>query len=125
MSPTRLGEEFEGGEVVSTLRAALDHHSIEYREQFPVDTVTPKAISTRNGQLLNYDLLMLLPPFRGTGAVTGLDLTDKEGYIRVDKTMRVRFGANICRGRLRQLQRAEARTYGGESSRSCRRECRF
>jgi sulfide:quinone oxidoreductase len=31
---------------------------------------------------------MLLPPFRGPGAVTGLDIADEEGYVEVDATMK-------------------------------------
>lgn len=90
VGPNKFHDEFGGGEIVPTLRAALDQYSIEYREKFPVDSVTANTISTSDGQALNYDLLMLLPPFRGTGAVTGLDIIDKEGYVRVDETMRVR-----------------------------------
>ena len=89
VGPNKFDDQFGGGQIVPTLRAALDQYSIEYRPQFSVDSVTAKTISTGDGQSLNYDLLMLLPPFRGTGAVTGLDIIDEEGFIRVDETMRV------------------------------------
>jgi sulfide:quinone oxidoreductase len=38
---------------------------------------------------MNYNLLMLIPPFRGPGAVTGVGITDDENYIKVDRMMRV------------------------------------
>jgi sulfide:quinone oxidoreductase len=56
---------------------------------FPIDTVTPEAVATSNGYTINYGLLMLLPAFRGPGAVTGLGITDNEGYVNVDRAMRV------------------------------------
>jgi sulfide:quinone oxidoreductase len=45
--------------------------------------------STSSGQAINHDLLMLLPPFRGSSAASYLGLTNDEGYINVDWTMRV------------------------------------
>jgi len=32
---------------------------------------------------------MLIPPFRGPGAILGTEITDEDGYVRVDTTMRV------------------------------------
>jgi sulfide:quinone oxidoreductase len=38
---------------------------------------------------------MLLPPFRGPSAVLGLGISDDEGYINVDRTMRVQGAAEM------------------------------
>ena len=43
---------------------------------------------TSNGQALDFNLLMLLPPFHGSPAVLHLGISDNE-YINVDWNMRV------------------------------------
>ncbi len=89
VSPDPSNFQYGDGNVARALRTALDEHAIEYLPDFPIDRVTPGAVSTANGHALNYSLLMLLPPFTGPGAVIGLDLTDDEGYLGVDWAMRV------------------------------------
>jgi sulfide:quinone oxidoreductase len=89
VSPDPSNLQFGDGNVARALRTALDEHDIEYLPDFPIDKVTPGAVSTANGHTLNYSLLMLLPPFTGPGAVMGPELTDGEGYIGVDWAMRV------------------------------------
>src|SRR6185503_7890634 len=56
---------------------------------FPIETVTQNSVLTNSGQTINHDLLMLLPPFRGSSAASYVGLTNDEGYINVDSTMRV------------------------------------
>ena len=89
VSPDAADVEFGDAKIARALRKALAEHHIEYRADFPIDTVTPGAITTSNGHAINYSLLMLLPPFRGPGAVRGLGITDEEGFIGVDRAMRV------------------------------------
>jgi NADH dehydrogenase FAD-containing subunit len=89
VSPDPPGLQFGDGDVARALRDALDEHFIEYLPDFPIDRVTPGAISTSNGHAINYSLLMLLPPFQGPGATAGDGITDEEGYINVDWSMRV------------------------------------
>ena len=89
VSPDPPGLQFGDGDIARALRTALDDHSIEYLPDFPIDKVTPGAVSTSNGHALNYNLLMLLPPFRGPGAVAGFGITDEEDYLGVDWAMRV------------------------------------
>lgn len=89
VSPEAADLEFGDTEIASALRKALDEHDIEYIADFPISTVTPGAVTTSNGHAMNYSLLMLLPPFRGPGAVRGLGITDDEGLIGVDWAMRV------------------------------------
>jgi sulfide:quinone oxidoreductase len=89
VSPDPPGLQFGDADVARALRTALDEHYIEYLPDFPIEKVTPGAVLTSNGHAINYGLLMLLPPFRGPGAVTGLGITDNEGYVNVDRAMRV------------------------------------
>jgi sulfide:quinone oxidoreductase len=89
VSPDDADLEFGDADVALALRKALDEHQIEYLPDFPIDTVRPGAVATSTGHAINYSLLMLLPPFRGPGAVRGLGITDEEGFIGVDRAMRV------------------------------------
>lgn len=90
VSPEPPGLQFGDGDVARALRSALDQHFIEYLPDFPIDRVTSTAVMTSNGHTMNYNLLMLIPPFRGPSAVMGLGITDDEGYINVNQSMRVR-----------------------------------
>ncbi len=89
VSPDPPGVQFGDAEVARALRTALDEHNIEYIPDFPIDKVTPGTVLTSNGHAINYSLLMLLPPFSGPSSVIGLGITDDEGYINVDRAMRV------------------------------------
>ena len=89
ISPDPPGARPGGGDLARALRSALEAHHIEFLANFPIAEVTAEAVVTGNGREREYDLLMLVPPFEGTSALSGTGLTDDEGYIRVDHTMRV------------------------------------
>lgn len=76
-----------GADLARALRPALEEHGIEFLAEFPVAKVTAEAVVSRDGREVEYDLLMLVPPFEGTSALAGTLLTDEEGYVRVDHTM--------------------------------------
>jgi sulfide:quinone oxidoreductase len=73
----------------SALHEALDAQHISVMQNFPVSRVTADQVWTSNNLRLGYDLLMLMPPFQGASASSGTGITDEDGYIRVDKKMRV------------------------------------
>jgi sulfide:quinone oxidoreductase len=89
VSPGELTSEFEDLDAAIALEKAFAAHDIEFLPNFPIETVTQNSVSTRSGQAINHDLLMLLPPFRGSSAASYFGLTNDEGYINVDWTMRV------------------------------------
>lgn len=88
VSPEPAGQ-FGGLEVAGELRKALANHGIEFLPDFPINQISAGFVRTMNGHQLKYDLLMLIPPFRGAGASLGTGITDEAGYIRVDRRMRV------------------------------------
>ncbi len=90
ISPDSPNLQFDDLNIAVVLRDALDEHSIDYLPDFPVDQVTSNSIVTRSGHSLTYNLLMLIPPFRGPSAVHGLGITDDDSYINVETTMRVK-----------------------------------
>lgn len=89
VSPEPPSDRLGGAEMASALRSALDAHYIEFLPDFPISKVTAEHVQASDGTRMSYDLLMLVPPFRGAPAVIGMGITDDEGYIRVDPTMRV------------------------------------
>src|SRR6185436_614826 len=63
VSPDGIGSEFGDSEVGIKLQKALDRHQIEFLSDFPIEKVTEHAAFTDCGQSINFDLLMLMPPF--------------------------------------------------------------
>ena len=88
VSPNGRNSEL-GGQAGVALDKALAANGIEVIPNFPIEKVTRDSVSTRQGDALKFDLLMLLPPFRGSSAATFRGSTDSDGYINVDWTMRV------------------------------------
>src|SRR5437868_5117150 len=88
VSPDYPGEHPGGADLARAVRPALDSHHIEFLPGFPIASVDAELIRSRDGREIEYDLLMLVPPFEGTSALAGTGLTDAEGYVRVDHTMR-------------------------------------
>jgi NADH dehydrogenase FAD-containing subunit len=89
VTPGDLGSELENREVGIALGEAFATRQIEVLTNFPIETVTADSVLTRSNQAINYNLLMLLPPFRGSSAASYIGVTNNEGYINVDSTMRV------------------------------------
>lgn len=89
VSPDPPGLQLGDSDVTIALRNALAAHRIEFLPDFPVESVTPGAAITSNGHAINFNLLMLLPPFQGSSAASHLGITNEDGYINVDGTMRV------------------------------------
>ena len=89
VSPHELGAELEDRDAASTLEKAFAARGIEFVSNFPVEVVTQNSVVTATGRTIDHDLLMLLPPFRGSSAASYAGITNSEGYINVDLTMRV------------------------------------
>jgi sulfide:quinone oxidoreductase len=89
VSPHSPTDQFGDVELSRKLRAALTAHGVELLQDFPINHVGAGAVQTSDNRYLKYDLLMLIPPFQGSGALARTGLTDDEGYVRVDRKMRV------------------------------------
>jgi sulfide:quinone oxidoreductase len=88
VAPDGLGSEL-GEEAGIALNKALAAHQIELLHKFPIATVTRNSVFTRQGDTVNFDLLMLVPPFTGSSAASYMGSIDCLGYVLVDRTMRV------------------------------------
>jgi sulfide:quinone oxidoreductase len=89
ISPDPKGSEFGDAAVDESVSESLKARGIQLVADFPINHITASAVSTASGQSLNFDLLMLVPPFRGAPAASYLGITNAESYINVDSTMRV------------------------------------
>jgi len=87
--PDNPSESPGGDDLFRAVSPALDAHHIRFLPDFPVTKIDAEKVRSRDGRELEYDLLMLIPPFEGTSALAGTGLTDAEGFVRVDLTMRV------------------------------------
>jgi NADH dehydrogenase FAD-containing subunit len=101
VSPDLPGKQLDDVNVGDALLSTLNARGIEFLSDFPIDRVTAAAATTSNGHGINFDLLMLVPPFAGAPAASHLGITNAESYINVDSTMRVSglhrvFAAGDC-----------------------------
>ncbi|HEU4834604.1 MAG TPA: FAD-dependent oxidoreductase [Pyrinomonadaceae bacterium] len=89
VSPTTLESELGDTAAALTLKTALDAHQIEFLPNLSIQSLTQNSAITNSGEKIDFNLLMLVPPFRGSSAASYLGITNEEGYIHVDPTMRV------------------------------------
>ena len=89
VSPVTLESEIVDPGAAAALRKALEAHQIEFLSNLHIDSLTQDSALTSTGDAIDFDLLMLVPPFRGSSAASYLGITNDEGYIHVDSAMRV------------------------------------
>jgi len=84
-----LESQLGDARAAATLKKSLDDRKIELITNFPVASLTRNAAMTKKGERTGFDLLMLVPPFRGSSAASYMGVTDDEGYVEVKLNMRV------------------------------------
>ena len=89
VSPDTVESELGDVGGALALRKALADHQIETLSNFHIGSLTQNSATTTSGEAVNFNLLMLVPPFRGSSAAHYMGVTDDDGYIQVDWTMRV------------------------------------
>lgn len=89
VSPETLESELGDVGGAIALKRTLDAHEIELLPNFRIQSLTRDSATTNSGDVVNFNLLMLVPPFRGSSAARYMGVTDDDAYIHVDWTMRV------------------------------------
>jgi len=89
VSPTTLDEELGDPTAATALKRSLEARGIEFLPNLSINSLTRNAAVTTSGAAIDFHLLMLVPPFRGSPAAQYLAITNEEGYINVDSTMHV------------------------------------
>jgi sulfide:quinone oxidoreductase len=87
--PESLEAAFGGARLHKELEAAFARHHISVHYEVPIVNITEDEIVSSKGHKIEYDLLMLIPPFRGQSSLAGLGIMDEADFIRVDGMMRV------------------------------------
>ena len=87
--PETVKAAFGGADLHLKLEKAFAKHNIKVITDFAVKEVTEKAIVSGAGQKIEYDLLMLLPPFRGQAMLGNDGITDESDFVVVDNFLRV------------------------------------
>jgi sulfide:quinone oxidoreductase len=88
--PESLEDAFGGANLREQLEAAFERHGIEPFYNVRISELTPQEAVEKDGRSIKYDLLMLVPPFRGNAALRSLEAADEEGFVKVDEFMRVK-----------------------------------
>lgn len=89
ISPEYPSLRVGSADIARAVAPALDAQHLNFMKHFPVTEVTAEVVRAADAVEVEYDLLMLIPPFTGPSALAGTGLTDEEGYVRVARTMRV------------------------------------
>jgi len=89
VSPTTMESEFEDDNMAKALGDAMEKQHIDHLPNFPISRIGSDSIETTDGHKLNCNLRMLLPPFRGSSAISRLGITSEDGYVNADWTMKV------------------------------------
>ena len=87
--PDTVKTAFGGADLHQKLEKAFAKHHIKVITDFAVKEVTEKAITSDGGQKIDYDLLMLLPPFRGQAMIGKQGFTDESDFVEVDNFLGV------------------------------------
>jgi sulfide:quinone oxidoreductase len=89
VSPSTLEAELGDIAAAAALGKAFADYQIEFLPNLRIGSLTEDAVITTTGEAINFNLLMLVPPFRGSSAASYIGITNAEGYINVDSRMRV------------------------------------
>jgi len=88
--PFDLAQAFAGANLFRNIEEEFRKKGVELITDFKVDTVEDDRIISRDGSIVEHDLLMLVPPFAGQLSLrsTG-QVTDVSGFAKVNAMMQV------------------------------------
>lgn len=87
--PESLSASFGGASLHKQLESAFAKHRINVLYDIPITEITEDEVVSSEKHRIEYDLLMLVPPFRGHAFLDDLGITDKEDFVKVDGAMKV------------------------------------
>ena len=89
VSPITMESELGDLNAAAALRKAFEAHEMEFLPDVSIDSLTKDSAITTAGNRIDFNLLMLVPPFQGSSAASYVGITNAESYINVDPTMHV------------------------------------
>jgi sulfide:quinone oxidoreductase len=88
--PSSLEAAFGGAALYKELEAAFAKNGINVLYDIPVNGITETEVTSSAGHTIGYDLLMMVPPFRGHALFRHLEAADEFDFIEADAHMRVK-----------------------------------
>jgi sulfide:quinone oxidoreductase len=82
-------EMFGDAAIGKALIEAMQSRGIEFVSDFSIERILANKLIADDGRAINSDLTMVIPPFTGPSAVLHTRITDAEGYLPIETTMRV------------------------------------
>ncbi len=92
--PSSLADAFGGADIHKELEAAFERHGINVLYDVPIAEITDDHLVSTEKHRIEYDLAMLVPPFKGQSILHDLGITDESDFIKVDGAMKVHGLAN-------------------------------
>ena len=89
VTPDTLESELGDAAAAAAISKSFAAQQIELLTNFRLASVKSNSAFTAAGKAIDFNLLMLVPPFQGSSAAHYLGVTDDDGYIVVDSNMRV------------------------------------
>lgn len=89
VSPGTLESDLGDSTAAAALAKTFADRQIEFLPNHHIKSLTADSAITTAGDSIPFNLLMLLPPFQGSSAASYAEITNDDGYINVDSTMRV------------------------------------
>ncbi|MFX0121698.1 MAG: NAD(P)/FAD-dependent oxidoreductase, partial [Candidatus Hodarchaeota archaeon] len=82
-----LGGAFSIEQASEKFEKQFEKKGIELHEFFNTEEILPerKAVSSLEGEEINYDLLILVPPHEGATYIDDRELANEQGWVLVDK----------------------------------------
>jgi sulfide:quinone oxidoreductase len=88
--PSTFEKAFAGSTLFRNMEATFESKGIRLVSDFPVTQVDDGEIASASGEVIKYDLLMLMPPFASQLSLRNLGpVTDFSGFARVNSFMEV------------------------------------
>lgn len=87
--PESIEEAFAGAKIHQELIKAFHRHDIFVVTEFPVREITQRELISEKDLKIEYDLLMLVPPFRGHLFLNNMGVGDEFDFLIADERMRV------------------------------------
>lgn len=87
--PEHIKHAFGGAKLHFAIIEAFAKHHIKVVTKFAVRQINENELIGYENKSLRYDLLMLLPPFRGLKLIEKIESTDDSGFLMVDRFLRV------------------------------------
>ena len=89
VTPGSLESEFGDPAAAAAVKKLLDDRRIELVTNFGITSLTRNTAKMSTGETVDFNLLMLVPPFQGSSAARYMGATNDDGYVRVNPNMRV------------------------------------